>query len=216
MQPMINRRHFTIATTLGATSLGALSLLPLSAQAATSFKEGTHYMRLSKPVAIDVATGQVEVLEFFAYTCIHCYRFESDFDRWAKAQPKQVVVKRVPVAFNPAMEPLQRLYYALETMGEVERLHTKVFAAFHKDRLRLLDDASITAWVAKQGVDMTAFNAAFKGFSAGGRARRASQLADAYGLEGTPALGINGQFYIPGQGPKTLEIADDLLASIRT
>jgi thiol:disulfide interchange protein DsbA len=40
-------------------------------------------------------------------------------------------------------------------------------------------------------------------------------LTDAYGLEGTPALGVAGQFYIPGQGPKTLQIADELMRGLR-
>jgi thiol:disulfide interchange protein DsbA len=214
MQLEMNRRQFTTLATAGVA--GATGLWSVNSQAAGQFKAGVNYMRLEKPVAVDAAAGQIEVLEFFAYTCIHCYRFEPDFDRWAKAQPKNVVVRRMPVAFNASMEPLQRLYFALETMNLVEQLHSKVFAAFHQEKLRLLDDTSITAWVGKQGVDMTAFNAAFKGFSAAGRARRASQLADAYGLEGTPALGLAGQFYIPGQGPKTLDVAEELMRVLRT
>jgi thiol:disulfide interchange protein DsbA len=200
MQLEMNRRQFTTLATAGVA--GATGLWSVNSQAAGQFKAGVNYMRLEKPVAVDAAAGQIEVLEFFAYTCIHCYRF--------------VVVRRMPVAFNASMEPLQRLYFALETMNLVEQLHSKVFAAFHQEKLRLLDDTSITAWVGKQGGDMTAFNAAFKGFSAAGRARRASQLADAYGLEGTPALGLAGQFYIPGQGPKTLDVAEELMRGLRT
>jgi len=213
MQSEISRRQFAALTTAGIASVAAL--WTGHAQAAGAFQAGVNYTKLEKPVTVDTAAGQIEVLEFFAYTCIHCYRFEPDFDRWAKAQPKNVVVRRIPVAFNPSMEPLQRLYFALETMDLIDRLHSKVFAAFHQDRLRLLDDNSITAWMAKQGIDMAAFNNAFKGFSAAGRARRASQLTDAYGLEGTPALGVAGQFYIPGQGPKTLQIADELMRGLR-
>lgn len=213
MQSEMNRRQFATLATAGVATVAGL--WSVNSHAAGQFKAGVNYIRLEKPVAVDAAAGQIEVLEFFAYTCIHCYRFEPDFERWAKAQPKNVVVRRIPVAFNASMEPLQRLYFALETMDLTDQLHGKVFAAFHQDRLRLLDDASIVGWVAKQGVDISAFNAAFKGFSAASRARRASQLADAYGLEGTPALGLAGQFYIPGQGPKTLAIADELMTSLR-
>jgi protein dithiol oxidoreductase (disulfide-forming) len=40
-------------------------------------------------------------------------------------------------------------------------------------------------------------------------------LQEAYQVEGTPALGVAGRFYVGGQGPKTLVIADSLVAQVR-
>ena len=212
MTESIGRRSF--ATTVAGLAAGMA--WPLSSFAQGRFQEGVNYTRLQSPVTVDSAPGQVEVLEFFAYTCIHCYRFEPDFERWMSKQPAGVVVRRVPVAFNAAMEPLQRLYYALESMGLIEQLHGKVFAAIHNDKKRLLSAQSIVAWAVAQGVDQKAFEMAFNGFSASGKAKRASQLTAAYGVEGTPALGVAGRFYIPGQGPKSLDVADDLIAHARS
>ena len=48
-----------------------------------------------------------------------------------------------------------------------------------------------------------------------GKAKRATQLQDAYQVEGTPALGVAGRFYISGQGPRTLAVADALIAELR-
>jgi thiol:disulfide interchange protein DsbA len=48
-----------------------------------------------------------------------------------------------------------------------------------------------------------------------GKAKRATQLQDAYQVEGTPALGVAGRYYISGQGPRTLVIADALIADLR-
>jgi thiol:disulfide interchange protein DsbA len=111
---------------------------------------------------------------------------------------------------------LQRLYYALESLNLLSALHLKVFAAIHLEKQRLLSPQSIVDWVVKQGVDRKAFEMAFNGFTASGKAKRASQLSIAYGVEGTPALGVAGRYYIPGQGPKTLDIADDLIVRSRT
>ncbi|UFS55704.1 thiol:disulfide interchange protein DsbA/DsbL [Comamonadaceae bacterium M7527] len=212
MTESLGRRSFAVTV----AGLAAGMALPMGSFAQGRFQEGVNYTRLQSPVAVDSAPGQVEVLEFFAYTCIHCYRFEPDFERWMSKQSAGVVVRRVPVAFNTAMEPLQRLYYALESMGLVEKLHGKVFAAIHNDKQRLLSAQSIVAWVVAQGVDQKAFEMAFSGFSASGKAKRASQLTAAYGVEGTPALGVAGRFYIPGQGPKSLDVADDLIVRART
>jgi protein dithiol oxidoreductase (disulfide-forming) len=207
---MHNRRQFSqlaIAAGLGAA-------LPAQAQIA-GFKEGSDYLRLQRPAPVDSKAGQIEVLEFFAYTCIHCYNFEPLLTAWMAKKPANVVVRRTPVAFSPAMEPLQRLYYALEAMGRVGALHEKVFRAIHVDKVRIATPESIADWVAKQGIDRTQFNQFYNSFGVAGKAKRATQLQDAYQVEGTPALGVAGRFYISGQGPRTLAVADALIAELR-
>ena len=96
-----------------------------------SFVEGTDYLQLRQKVASDAGTGQVEVIEFFWYSCSHCFQFEPQFAQWHKAPPKGVVVKRVPIAFREDFAPQQRLYYTLEALGLVEKLHGAVFNAIH-------------------------------------------------------------------------------------
>jgi thiol:disulfide interchange protein DsbA len=207
---MHNRRQFSqlaIAAGLGAA-------LPAQAQIA-GLKEGSDYLRLQRPAPLDSKAGQIEVLEFFAYTCIHCYNFEPLLTAWMAKKPANVVVRRTPVAFSPAMEPLQRLYYALEAMGRVGALHEKVFRAIHVDKVRIATPESIADWVAKQGIDRTQFNQFYNSFGVAGKAKRATQLQDAYQVEGTPALGVAGRFYISGQGPRTLAVADALIAELR-
>lgn len=214
----MQRRTFSrslLASGAAALTTGA-GLLPLGAQAqAPSLREGKDFIRLGKPAPVDAPAGQVEVVEFFAYSCIHCYTFEPQFSQWMKKKPAHVVVRRTPVAFSDAFVPMQRLYYTLEAMGLVETLHERAFRAFHVDKVRLQDPAVIVDWVAKQGVDMKKFNELFGSFSITGKARRAVQLQDAYQVEGTPALGVAGRFSIPGQGPRTLLIADALIAQVR-
>ena len=207
---MHNRRQFSqfaIATGLSAA-------LPAQAQIA-GFKEGSDYLRLQRPAPVDSKAGQIEVLEFFAYTCIHCYNFEPLLTAWMAKKPANVVVRRTPVAFSPAMEPLQRLYYALEAMGKVEALHEKAFRAVHVDKVRLHDPAVMVDWIAQQGVDKTQFNQFYNSFGVAGKAKRATQLQDAYQVEGTPALGVAGRYYISGQGPRTLAVAEALIAQLR-
>jgi thiol:disulfide interchange protein DsbA len=156
----------------------------------------------------------VEVVEFFAYSCIHCHHFEPLLDAWIRKLPADVKVRRVPVAFNTAFVPMQRLYFALESMGLVDSLHQKVFKAFHEERLPLTTAPAITAWVEKQGVDREKFTGFFNG-SAIRMAEAAIGLQNAYDVEGTPALGVAGRFYISGQGPRTMLIADSLIAEAR-
>ncbi len=213
----MQRRDFSrslLAASATAVTAGA-GLLPFSAQAQAGLKEGTDFIRLGKPAPVDTPAGQIEVVEFFAYSCIHCYTFEPHLSDWIKKKPANVVVRRTPVAFSEAFVPMQRLYYTIEAMGQVDALHEKVFRAVHVDKVRLQDPAVIADWMGKQGVDMKKFNEFFASFSVAGKARKATQLQDAYQVEGTPALGVAGRFYIPGQGPRTLQVAEALIAQIR-
>ena len=214
LEILMQRREFSRAAVAAAAAGWSAWSLPAQAQIA-GLKEGTDYLRLKRPAPVDAQAGQVEVLEFFAYTCIHCYNFEPAFNAWKAKQPSQVVVRRTPVLFSPQQEPLQKLYYALEAMGKVDALHEKVFRAVHVDKLRLDNAGAIADWVAKQGVDKAQFAQFYNAFGVAGKSKRATQLQDAYQVEGTPALGVGGRFYIPGQGPRTLAIADALIAELR-
>lgn len=200
------------STAVGAA--GALALLPAQAQTA-GLKEGTDFLRLSRPAPVDSPAGQVEVVEFFAYSCIHCYNFEPVFNDWMKKKPAHVVVRRTPVAFNESFVPMQRLYYALEAMGQVEALHEKAFRAIHVDKQRFTNADTIVAWAVAQGLDREKFTGFFNSFAVSGKAKRATQLQDAYGVEGTPSLGVGGRFYVGGQGPRTLVVANALIAELR-
>ncbi|PKO65716.1 MAG: disulfide bond formation protein DsbA [Betaproteobacteria bacterium HGW-Betaproteobacteria-16] len=212
----MQRRNFSQALLAGGGLAVAGTLGWGTAQAQVAgLKEGTDYLRLARPAPVDSAAGQVEVVEFFAYTCIHCYNFEPHITEWLKKKPAHVTLRRIPVAFSDAFLPLQRLYYALEAMGQVDALHDKVFKAIHIDKQRITTPDAITNWVEKQGVDRAKFTEFYNSFAVAGKARRATQLQEAYQVEGTPALGVAGRFYIPGQGARTLAVANALIAEVR-
>ncbi|MBA4267219.1 MAG: disulfide bond formation protein DsbA [Comamonadaceae bacterium] len=212
----MQRRNFSQALLAsgGLAAVGTLGWSTAQAQIA-GLKEGADYRRLASPAPVDSAAGQVEVVEFFAYTCIHCYNFEPHITEWLKQKPAHVTLRRAPVAFSDAFLPLQRLYYALEAMGQVEALHDKVFKAIHVDKQRLTTPDAITNWMEKQGVDRARFTEFYNSFAVAGKARRATQLQEAYQVEGTPALGVAGRFYVPGQGPRTLAVANALITEVR-
>jgi thiol:disulfide interchange protein DsbA len=212
----MQRRQFSKAALAGAglAATGALGF-GATAHAQAALLEGKDYHRLQRPAPVDAPAGQVEVVEFFAYTCIHCFNFEPHFTEWIKNKPAHVIVRRNPVAFSDAFVPLQRLYFTLEAMGQVEALHEKIFRAIHVDKQRLTTADTITNWVEKQGVDRAKFTEFYNSFAVAGKARRSTQLQEAYQVEGTPALGVAGRFYIPGQGPRTLAVANALIAEAR-
>ena len=217
----MQRRNFSVsAATLAAAAATGMPAFPLLAQAqAKAFQSGSDYLTLDKPAATEAPAGQVEVVEFFWYNCSHCNGFEPMFDTWAKKVPKDVFVRRAPIAFRPDFEPQQRLYYTLESMGKVDELHKRVFSTIHGEKQLLNTTEQITAWAEKQGISKAKFVEMYNSFSVSTKVRKATQLQDAYALDGVPALGINGRYFTSGTQAKTLEralqVADYLVVQSR-
>jgi thiol:disulfide interchange protein DsbA len=191
---------------MAAASLGALGTTAL-AQAPAAPRAGTDFLVLDKPAPVEAPTGKIEVVEFFWYSCPHCNRFEPALEEWIKKAPKDVMVRRVPVSFRPDFEPQQRLYYVLEAMNKVDELHKKVFLAIHGEK-QLLNTAELVAtWAEKQGINKAKFLEMYNSFGIATKARKATQLQDAYKVDGVPALGVAGRFYTSGELAKNMDRA---------
>ena len=216
----MKRREFSLsaASAVAASALTLPVANPAMAQA-RQFKEGKDFKRLDKPVTPDAPAGKVDVIEFFWYSCPHCNAFEPALDAWVKAAPKDLSVRRMPVAFNASFVPQQKLYYALEGMGKLEALHAKVFRAIHVEKAKLAKDDEILAWVTQQGVDAAKFKEVYGSFSVANQVRRASQLQDSYGVEGVPSMGVAGKYYtdgtMAGSMQTVLQVVEYLAATAR-
>jgi thiol:disulfide interchange protein DsbA len=210
----MKRRSFT-ASLLAASGVITQGL----AWAQQAFRAGKDYLTLDRPVPTDVGPGKVELIEFFWYSCPHCNAFEPAFAQWVKNAPKNVVVRRVPVAFRDDFAPQQRLYFTLEAMDLLGSVHAKVFHAVHVERLPLNTDALIQAWVEKQGVDGKKFAETYKSFGVAGKVKRAVQLQNDFRVEGVPSLGIAGRYYtdgsLAGTMDRALKVAESLLAQAK-
>lgn len=180
--------------------------------------EGRSYLVLqSRQTTRDAR--QVEVLEFFAYSCGHCNVFEPMIDAWQKKLPRDVLFRRIPVAFRDDLVIHQKLYFAIEAMGLVEQLHPKVFAAIHAERKKLDTPDLIGAFVAANGVDRAQFLQVFNSFGIAAKAKQASALASGYAIEGTPSIGVNGRWLtsgsLAGSNPQSLAVAEYLIGLAR-
>jgi thiol:disulfide interchange protein DsbA len=214
----MNRREFSVAAacTVALASLG----LPASVLAQMRKpEEGADFLTLDKRVPGDAPAGKVEVIEFFWYSCPHCNAFEPKLVSWIKRLPPDVTVRRVPVAFRDDFVPQQRLFYTLEAMGKLDELHAKVFNTIHVEHQMIDKEPTILAWAEKNGLDKAKFLETYNSFSVQTKARRASQLQDAYKVQGVPALGIAGRYYtdgsLAGNMDRALQITDYLVAEAR-
>jgi thiol:disulfide interchange protein DsbA len=181
------------------------SAQPIQLAAATSvgngqFVAGRDYVVLTPTRPTDVDAGNVEVLEFFAYSCVHCFEIDPILENWKKSKPANVEFVRVPVTWGPQANWHARLFYTLQVLGQLDRLHNKVFDTFHRGGNPLLgnDEESTLrvqrAWAEANGIDGAAFEREWKGFSVTTAMQRANQQLRRYPITGTPAIAVAGKY----------------------
>ena len=216
MPKLMNRRDFSLAALASGTASSLL--VPAAASAQGAPVDGRDFTKLEPPQPTS-SPGKVEVLEFFSYACPHCHAFEPTLEAWAHGLAGDVVLKRVPVPFLFNADNFAHTYYALESMGLVDKMQMKIFSAVHVDHLRLDKPEDIAALVGKNGGDAAKFLAAFKSFSVATSVSRSKKMTADYKIDGVPTLTIQGKYVtspaLAGSEPKSLTTADWLIQRSR-
>ena len=175
-------------------AFGAAMTIAFSAGAAMAqVVAGKDYRLVNPPQPVE-SRGKVEVIEFFWYGCPHCNNLQPSLAAWLRRKPADVDFRRVPAVFQDSWIPLTKAYYAIEAMGLVDKLHHEVFAAIHKQKIRLQDPKVLADWVAQRGVDRQKFLDTYNSFAVQSRAQRAIDITRNYDIPGTPALVVDGKY----------------------
>ena len=176
-------KMFNFGKKIGVLLFTALVFTAAHAQRATP---------LSTPQPVD-NDGKVEVLEFFAYGCIHCANLEPSLEAWAKRQPADVKVKRIPSPVPIMNIDSTVMYYSLEALGQLDRLHAKIFEAIHLQKVALGNPAILNKWLEKNGVDPAKYEEVQKSFSVVTKVARARKMVGDYKIDATPTIVVNGK-----------------------
>ncbi len=169
---------------------------------------GKGYTLINPPQPVTTGT-KIEVLEFFFYGCGHCFKLHPLLSAWENKMPKDVELVYVPTIFSNTMEPMARTFYALELIGQRNKLHDALFNAWNVDNIDLSDEARITEFVSKRGVDRKKFGDAYNAFAIQSKVTRSRQMAQSYDIRGVPTLIVDGKYRITGLRPAEAMLALD-------
>ena len=189
-------------------------LVSFSSVNAQQFDAGIEYEVLKSPVKTS-NPDKVVVTEMFWYGCPHCFRFEPYMETWQKTISDDVVLEVIPSVLNPSWMEHARAYFALEMMGEKERVHKKLFSAIHLKNKRLNSLDTIAAFVKNLGVDEKKFREHFHSFPVDTMVRKSKQKERKYGHRGVPAVIVNGKYRTSasqaGSNARVIEVIDYLV-----
>jgi len=166
---------------------------------AMEFEEGTHYVRLPVPVQTADAS-RVEVVECFAYPCIHCKTFDPGLEEWHALQGDGVQFRRVPAIFNETWRLFAQAFYTAEVLEVTDQVHNPIFKAIHEQGVDLRDpELMAKLFETFAGVPRSDFDAVYHSFGVRSRIQQAQAHTRAYGITGTPTMIVDGQFRTDGQ-----------------
>lgn len=180
---------------------------------------GIDYAEIPDGHRYGAADDRIEVVEVFSYTCPHCARFEPLLLEWRARQPADVQFVPVAGPFGANPEPFVRAFFAAESLGVRARTHEAVFDALHVsgklDPMRATPQ-TIAAFYAQAGVDPAQFVAAMGSPATNDAIRHATDFIIRSGVDGTPALVVDGKYRVTGKTMEDmLRIATHLVARER-
>jgi len=174
--------------------------------------------RLIAPQPVETR-DRIEVIDFFWYGCPYCNALQPALEGWIRRKPADVALRRIPAILNESWAPHARVYYALEQLNEVERLHLKVYYSYHVELLHVSKPDVMAEWAVKNGIDRKTWLDAYYSPEVDAKVERAKRLSRDYTVEGTPTLVVDGRYLTSGALAPSLEgmipVLEDLIRLAR-
>lgn len=188
--------------------------------AADTLRAGEDYIALDPPQPERVESGKIEVIEFFNFSCPHCFRLQKPFREWQKGLEESgdfadIAIVHQPVVFQRAGGHYARIFYTLDALGIAAEFAPKVYRAMHSERKLINSESRFLNWLEDEGVDRARAEKVFNSFSVSSKTRRADSLVQEYGVNSTPQIGIAGKYIVnaslAGSYEKMLQTATALI-----
>jgi thiol:disulfide interchange protein DsbA len=195
-----------------------LALLATAAGAPAQPLAGREYRVIDPPHA--AASGaRIEVIEFFSYGCPVCYAAEPHITRWLMKRGTEVEFRRIPSPLPAAWAPFARIYYALEALDLVNRLHWPIFDNHHFDGRRLNNEKNLIDWLSANEVDALLFKQTLDSAEVSAKVAAARGLLDSYGIEAVPTFIVDGRYFttarMAGGVAEVMEVVEFLIERAR-
>ncbi len=167
-----------------------------------------------------VETGaRIEVIDFFWYGCPYCNELQPALEAWLKRKPADVSLRRIPAILNDSWKPHARIYYTLERLNEVSRLHLQVYHGYHIELLHMSKPDVMTEWAVRHGIDRQRWLDAYHSREVDESVERAKALTKVYTVTGTPTLVVDGHYLTSGELAPSLQgmipVLEDLIRLAR-
>jgi protein dithiol oxidoreductase (disulfide-forming) len=213
----MNRRRIVLL--LGIQSLPVFALAGTAqAQEIVRARQNIEYRLIDPPQPVETG-ARIEVIDFFWYGCPHCNELQPALEDWLKRKPPDVALRRIPALLRDSWAPHARIFYTLELLKEVERLHLKVYHSYHVEELHMAKPDVMEQWAIKNGIDRRKWVDAYFSPEVDGSLARAKRATQVYTVEGTPSLAVDGRYLtsgkLAGSVKSMIPVLEDMIQLVR-
>ncbi len=186
------------------------TVLGAPAKSAQSWTEGVNYFLIQPAKPTSLPPGKVEVTEVFSYACPACNLFQPTVHKLKQSLPPNAVLDYLPASFNAAEDwPMFQLaFLTAQVLGIEGQTHDAMFDAVWKGgdlsvvdpvthqikgRVPTIEDAA-KFYNKQTGISVDKFLGAAKSFAVDVKVRSTEDLLQAYKIDRTPTIVVNGKY----------------------
>lgn len=177
--------------------------------------EGKDYTILTTPVQKTVPPkGQVNVKEFFSFTCVHCKDIEPLVEQ-AIVPNKAVDLNKIQVVWGdqPDIAGFAKLSATIQALG-LQQLNVPVFNAVFANQ-NLNDPKTLKTFLGQNGLkaaDVNKFMTTYNSFSIAGKVGEYKNQTTSYGITGTPTFVVADKYVAsPALPPRLIMVVQALI-----
>ena len=126
-----------------------------------------------------------------------------------------MTLRRIPAILRDNWAPHVRVYYTLEALGELERLHQQAYHGYHVEELYMSKPDVMAQWAVRHGIERQKWLDAYNSSAVAQNVERAKELTRAYSVSGTPSLVVDGRYLtsssMAGSVRGVIPILDELI-----
>lgn len=161
------------------------------------FLEGKDYQVLQNPLPLQ-KSGQKEVIEFFSYSCPHCYGLHEPFINWEKEKPEEVAFYQIP-AFGGTWDFVAHVKMVAEKLKLGHDFDLAFFGAIHDEgnRRLMVSKGKVIDFMVDRGLEKSVVEKAWDSLQVKNKEKQAKELWLQTGFSGVPTAVVNGKYVVP-------------------
>jgi len=185
------------ALLLGIIAIGILITLfwqTYQAGGNSQIIEGKDYTLLEKPRRI--RGEKIEVIEFFSYACVHCYRLEPILKDWLSNQQDKIEFVQIPAVMNEYWKVLGKHYFTIQRLGKLDSNHMDIFNAIHSSGKIFDSEKRLFDFIKTTAIEFDSYEKTFRSIEVQSDLRKANQMARRLKIAAVPALVVQGKYLV--------------------
>ncbi|MBR5675178.1 MAG: thiol:disulfide interchange protein DsbA/DsbL [Neisseriaceae bacterium] len=193
----------------------ALSLSFVAANA-DDLALGKDYTVLQKTIP-QLNKDKIEVLEFYAYTCIHCKNLEKELAPKVQNLPTDTYFRPVHIVWDESYTNLARISAAVTSSGTKKDANPAIFSAIFDKNVDLRNPTVFKTWVNTQGAWGKKMLEAYNSPTNVAEAQAMERMTLEYNIDSTPQVIVGGKYRIKSSGnyAQDMQTLDKLIAKVR-